>query len=279
MSVPEASSGPLDQEGLGTDSSSGDPERDPGARMTLGEHLNELRGCLLRSALVFGLLFVVCMVFQHEIGAFMQVPWERARASLLGSGHPDPGRLVFIGPAEGVIFSLKSAGLVAALLGGPWFLWEVWRFVGAGLHTHERAAVLRIFPAAVVLFMGGLAFAWGVMVPFGLPFLLSWLGDLAEASITLEMYFGFLATLGMVLGLIFELPILMWLVVRAGLVDAATLSNSRRVAILIILVGGALLTPPDPLTQVMVAVPAVALYEVGLLLARRAEAARESQYL
>lgn len=268
------------------DAPDADPPRDPApsadpshdddpTRMTLGEHLDELRGCLLRSALVFAGLFVLAMLFEGRIGTFMQVPWERTRAALIADGQPDPGRLAFIAPAEGILFSLKAAMAVAFLVGGPYFLWEVWRFVGAGLTLPERAAVRRIFPAAVLLFLGGLAFAWGVMVPFGLPFLLSWLGNLAEANITLAEYWGFLTTLGLVLGLIFELPIVMWLVVRAGFVDAATLSRSRRVAILVLLVLAAFLTPPDPLTQVLVAGPAILLYEVGLLLARRAEAARE----
>ncbi|GJM22840.1 MAG: Sec-independent protein translocase protein TatC [Planctomycetota bacterium] len=257
----------------------GAPVDDDPTRMTLGEHLNELRGCLLRSGLVFLALFILAMVFQDTIGRFMQVPWERTRASLMESGSPDPGRLAFISPAEGVLFSLKAAMAVALLVGGPFFLWEVWRFVGAGLTVPERSAVRRIFPAAVALFLGGLAFAWGVMVPFGLPFLLSWLGDLAVANITLAEYWGFLTTLGLVLGLIFELPVIMWLVVRAGFIDAAILSSSRRVAILVLLVLAALLTPPDPLTQVLVAGPAILLYEIGLLLARRAEAARERALL
>ena len=255
------------------------PVDDDPTRMTLGEHLNELRGCLLRSGVVFLVLFLLAMVFQDAIGRFMQVPWERTRATLIEGGSADPGRLVLIAPAEGVLFSLKAAMAVALLVGGPFFLWELWRFVGAGLTIPERAAVRRIFPAAVLLFLGGLSFAWGVMVPFGLPFLLSWLGDLAVANITLAEYWGFLVTLGLVLGLIFELPVIMWLVVRAGFVDAATLSSSRRVAILVLLVLAALLTPPDPLTQILVAGPAVLLYEVGLLLARRADAARERALL
>lgn len=253
------------------------PPRSPDdSRMPLREHLNELRGCVVRAGAVLFVLFVGGMLVDAPLVAFMVRPWEAARASMVADGLADPGRLAFIKPTEGFLFSMRVAGSFALLVGGPYLLYEIWRFVGAGLHPHERRAVLRALPVAMGLFAVGLSFGFGVAVPVALPVLLTWVSaDVAQSSVTLQEYLSLLTTLSLVLGSVFELPILMWLVVRAGLVEARTLSSSRRVAILVMLVLAAVMTPPDVITQVLVGAPMIVLYEVGLVLARRAQRARE----
>ena len=117
---------------------------------------------------------------------------------------------------------------------------------------------------------------FGVVVPIALPVLMSWVpADIATPTVTLQEYLSLLQVLTLLLGVVFELPILMWLVVRAGLVEVATLSASRRVSILVMLMAAAMLTPPDVVTQLLVVAPMIVLYEIGLILARRAEKARE----
>lgn len=246
------------------------------SRMPLRQHLEELRGCVMRSFAVLLALFIAGLIFDDPFVAFMVAPWELARETLLGWGHPDPGKLSFIKPTEGFLFSMKVAMSFSLLVGGPYLLYEVWRFVGAGLHEHERRAVLKALPAALALFVSGLAFGFRLVVPLALPVLVSWISsDLAVSSVTLQEYLSLLLTMTLLLGFVFELPVLMWLVVRAGLVDVDTLSKSRRVAILGMLVFAAIMTPPDVITQVLVALPMLVLYEIGLILARRAQRARE----
>ena len=145
---------------------------------------------------------------------------------------------------------------------------------------HERRAVLRALPWAILLFAAGLSFGFWVVVPLALPILMSWIpAEVAAPTITLQEYLSLLQVLTLLLGVVFELPILMWLVVRAGLVEVATLSASRRVSIIVMLIAAAMLTPPDVITQLLVVAPMIVLYEVGLILARRAEAARERALL
>ncbi|RKY20207.1 MAG: twin-arginine translocase subunit TatC [Planctomycetota bacterium] len=244
--------------------------------MPLRQHLEELRGCVARSGMVLAALFIGGMIFDNPLVAFMIGPWDAARAAMIADGVPDPGMLAFIKPTEGFLFSMKVAGAFALLVGGPYLLWEVWRFVGAGLHLHERRSVKRALPFAMALFVLGLSFGFYVVVPISLPILLTWVSvELAHPTITLQEFLSLLLTLTLLLGFVFELPVLMWLVVRAGLMEADTLASSRKLAMLLMLVFAAIMTPPDVITQIFVALPMFVLYEIGLLLAKRAQAARE----
>lgn len=245
-------------------------------RMPLRQHLEELRRCLIRALVGFAVLFVGAMVFEDALRAFILIPWEAAREGIVADGGVDPGQLIYIGPAEAFLFSLKLGAAMALLLGAPWYLWQLWSFVGAGLLPTERAAIGRAFPVATVLFVAGLVFGYTVLLPLGLQFLLTYADpDALSAQVTVSKYFGLLAALTLLMGFVFELPLVMWLVVRAGLVKVQTLGASRRVAYLAMLVFSAMMTPPDPVTQLLVTGPMIVLYEIGLRLAARAQAAHE----
>jgi len=247
------------------------------SRMPLRQHLEELRGCLFRSFIAFVVLFAVGFYFVDELISFIILPYEWARARIVEDGGPDPGTLVLIRPAEGFIFAMKVAGSFAIMGGTPLFLREVWSFVGAGLLARERKAIFKAFPFAVGLFLLGLAFGFTVLLQLAYPILLTFVSEeVARPTITLSEYFFSLRSLTLLMGFVFELPILMWLVVRSGLVQYATLAGSRRVALLVMLIFAAIMTPPDVVTQVLVVIPMAALYEVGLLLAKRADKATRS---
>lgn len=251
------------------------PPDDDSTRMPLRQHLEELRSCLFRSTVCFVLLFVVGLVFTHDLVRFVVLPYEWSRQAIVEGGDPDPGALQQIAAAEGVLFSMKVAGSLAILLGAPIYLWELWRFVGAGLHSHEKAAVRKAFPPAVLLFLFGLAFGFLVVLRLALPLLLTWLDPaIARPNLTVNEYFGTTVNLTLLMGFVFELPIIMWLLVRAGLMRYETLAQNRKTSLVIMLIFAAVMTPPDVITQVLVAIPMAGLYEVGLILARRAEAAR-----
>jgi sec-independent protein translocase protein TatC len=247
------------------------------SRMPLRRHLEELRGCILRGGLVMVVLFAVGMAIDDVLATVMVKPWSLAREAMVADGLADPGRLGFIKPTEAFLFSMKVAMSFAMLLGAPYILYEVWRFIGVGLHSHERKAVFKAFPAAIALFGAGLSFGYLLVLPLALPILLTWIpAELARAQVTLQEYLSLLLTLTLLLGVVFELPILMWLIVRAGIVEVSTLASSRKVASLCMLIFAAIMTPPDPMTMVLVAGPMVGLYEVGLLVSRRAQSARDN---
>jgi sec-independent protein translocase protein TatC len=205
---------------------------------------------------------------------FVTLPWEQTRTALATAGAHDPGPLITIGPAEGMVFSLRVAFLAACIVGAPFYLWELWRFIGVGLLPNERAAVRRAFLPAVLLLCVGLGFGFLVLLPLGLQYLVTYLPpEKALPQVTVSMYLSFVTTLTLVMGIVFETPLIMWAVVRGGLVGTDTLRRSRKIAILAMLAFAAVATPPDPLSMIFVAVPMIALYEVGLVVARRAERA------
>lgn len=251
-----------------------DPRGD--GRMPLRQHLDELRGCLLRAFGVVLALFMVGTMANEPLVRLLLVPWDTARDAIVASGYADPGKLVYIGPAEPFLVVLKAAFLAALILGSPYVLYEIWRFVAAGLYPHERAAVMRSLPFAFVLMAAGMAFGFLVLLPLGLRFLGTLVDPaLVGSQIAIGAYFSLLLALTILMGAVFELPLLMWLVVKAGLVQVETFARSRKVAILACLVFGAITTPPDVVTQLLVAAPMIVLYEIGILVSRRTAAARE----
>jgi sec-independent protein translocase protein TatC len=256
------------------------PANDDDARMPLREHLEELRRRLFRALGVFGVLFFVGVYLKDPLIEFVLVPWNVASEAIVEAGGDDPGRLTNIGPAEPFIFSLKLAGAFALLGGAPFFLYQFWAFVGVGLVARERKAVSRAFPLAILLLFMGMAFGYRVLLPLGLEFLVSYVpAELVKPEVTVSSYFSLLTALTLLMGFVFQLPLIMWAVVRAGLVEHATLAGSRKVSILCMLVFAAIMTPPDVITQLLVTGPMIILYELGLILAKRAEKAREAQVL
>lgn len=247
------------------------------ARMPLRQHLDELRRTLLRMFALFLALFFAGIYTSGPLLDFVIVPWEQMRATLAGAGQHDPGALIYIGPSEGMIFSLRVAFLAACIVGAPFFLWELWRFIGVGLLPEERAAVRRAFLPAVVLLLAGMVFGFRFLLPLGLEFLVTYLPfEKAIPQVTISMYLSFVTTMTLVMGMVFETPLVMWAVVRGGLITTDSLRRSRKIAMLGILVFAAVATPPDPFTMLFVAAPMIVLYEVGLVVARRAERALQA---
>lgn len=254
-------------------------EQDPleSSRMPLRQHLEELRRCIFRAFILFVLLFIVGFIFRDWLVDVVMLPYNWARERMIGMGEPDPGTLIIIKPTEGFVFVMKVAGSFAILAGAPYFLFQLWSFVGAGLLERERKAIFKAFPFAVGLFVAGLVFGFTVLLQLAYPILLSFVSsDVASPDITLSEYFFSLRSLTLLMGFVFELPVVMWLVVRAGIMGYETLRTSRRMAFIGILVFAAIMTPPDVVTQVLVSIPMVVLYEVGLLLARRADEQRKA---
>ncbi len=253
------------------------PPADEG-RMTLREHLEELRSCLIKSTIAVLVLFGVGLSLKSRLLDVILLPWNMARESIVAGGGTDPGVLLQIEPAEQIVFVMKVALAFALVFGSPVYLGQVWKFIVSGLLPHEKKAVQRSFPLALLMFVSGMVFGYLVLLPIGLDFMMTVVGeDQIASGVTVSNYFGLLVSLTLLLGAVFELPLLMWVAVRIGVIERETLAGSRRVAIVCMLIFSSLMTPPDIITQLLVSGPMIVLYELGLLMARKAETARDKE--
>ena len=244
-----------------------DPEQ---VRMSFSAHLEELRGRILRAlALLVGLFLVGWILFRSPLEALFIRPHRLAARGLMES---DPTReigekLSILSPVESVFFDMKIAGLGALLIGFPYLLYQLWSFVAVGLYPRERKAVGRYVPWAMILGIVGILFGYFFMIPKVLEFLYAMPNpDLMMPNYRLKDYFSIFLMFTLALTLVFQLPLLMMGLAAAGIVDAKLLRRYRRHFILGAFVIAAVFTPPDPISQVFMAIPTVLLYEASILL-------------
>ncbi|MAW62038.1 MAG: twin-arginine translocase subunit TatC [Planctomycetes bacterium] len=238
--------------------------------MTFGEHLDELRSRMFRALAVVGVVFFGGWIFFQDQLIWLFMRPHRSAVESLASADPPvqvPKQLAVLSPLEDLFFTLKASLLVAVVLGLPFLIFQIWAFVSAGLHLHERKAVRRYLPWSFLLSIGGLCFCYFVFFPLVLEFLYARLDQTAfVANYSLKYYFGLYLMFTFALVMVFQLPVLMSGLGAAGVVDAAFLRKYRRHFILIAFVLGAMLTPPEPFSQFLMAMPTVLLYELGVLL-------------
>jgi len=270
------------------------------SRMSLGEHLDELRKRLLRATVGLVVAFVACWTFHEAIAEIVLEPLERTvgwlnedlRELYEGRLADDPtiaqavyfrevdGEWVLLDPiplqpradaaSSGFFFYLKICFYFALFIAGPYVLWELWQFIAAGLYKREKRVIHTAFPFSALLFFTGVLFGYFMMLPYGYYFLFGYGLEQTRPDPKLEEYLSFVITLTLALGIIFQLPLLMMVLSRVGLVDPKNYSKHRGMFWIGSLVVAAILTPPDPFTQMMMAIPMAILYEVGLVMARMA---------
>ena len=175
---------------------------------------------------------------------------------------------------EGFMVSFKVALIFGILLALPLILWEAWKFVGAGLFESEQRYVLVFFPFSLGLFGSGAVFGYYWMVPFGLQFLAGWGAEFAELSFTLDSYINLFFTLTIILGLVFQTPLVMIFIHKLDIVTANGFAGARRYTLLGAVVFSTLVTPPDPLSWSLMAGPIMILYELGIQICRVLERTR-----
>jgi sec-independent protein translocase protein TatC len=223
-------------------------------------HLVELRDRLIKSLLVVLALFFVCFYFSGDIMKFLSQPLYQAL--------PPGSKPVFTDQA-GAFFTLtKVAFLTALLMSLPWVLYQAWAFVAPGLYEHEKRFALPLIFSSVFFLVVGIGFAYLFVLPAAYKFFFAFasrtgadiLQDLQKYwDFTLAIFFGF--------GLTFEVPVVEMLLVKLGMVTTQQLRDARRYVIVGAFVVAAVLTPPDVLSQFMLAIPLILLYELGIFLA------------
>lgn len=222
--------------------------------MSFLEHLGELRRRLIRILVVVLLAAAVCLLFARRALELLLLPYGST--------------LKVIGPTEGIAVYLRVAAIAGTALAMPWILAELWGFVAPALRPRERRSVLWLIPSATLLFLAGAAFAWFLMIPAAVRFLAGFGAGLLETAWTAASYVRFVTGLLFWIGACFELPLVLYFLARAGLVSPRSLLGGWRYAVVAILVVAALVTPTvDPVSMLLVSLPMVALYFLGVLVA------------
>ncbi|HIO20862.1 MAG TPA: twin-arginine translocase subunit TatC [Nitrospirales bacterium] len=242
-------------------------------RMPLLAHLTELRTRLLRAAVIMCIVFLGAFYFAPTLMTWVQAPlysyFSPSKMAWVPSGLSDI-TFIFLSPAEAFWNSIKVSAVVATFIVMPYALYELWKFAEPGLRVHERRFTLPFVTLCSTMFYLGISFCYLVVLPFALNFLVGYGIDAGfTPHLSIGIFVGFNLWLLLVFGLIFELPMLMTLLAKLGLVDAPWLRKYRKWAYLCFFIMGAVLTPtPDPFNQTLMAVPLVVFYEVGIVGAR-----------
>lgn len=230
-------------------------------RMSLLEHLEDLRKRIVWSLLGLIVAFIPCYYFVEEIFAFLARPIDSPEVR---KTFPEGVKLAFLGVTDPFLLYFKVAILGAVFLAAPFILYQLWRFVAPGLYRKEKLYALPFVLFSTFFFLAGGAFGYYVAFPGALQFLLG-MGGQFQAVITIERYFGFLMTVILGLGLMFEMPVLIFLLSALGVVTPGFLIRHFRWAVVLIFVASALITPtPDPVNMCVFALPALALYLLGV---------------
>lgn len=228
------------------------------SKLTILEHLDELRRRLIYCVIALVVALIPCMVLANWIFQVLLVP------------APSDFRPVYTEMTEMLFTYFKVALLGGASLAMPVFIYQAIRFVAPGLMPGEKRYLLLLMPAAIVFFAMGLAFSYFILLPFAVKYLLTFSG-IADPMIKIGNYISFVTSLLFWVGAAFETPLVMYFLAKVGVVNHKKLAQFRKYAVLLAFVVAAVITPtPDPMTQSLVAIPLYLLFEVGVLLTRLA---------
>lgn len=222
-------------------------------------HLFELRDRLLRIVMVVGLIFVVLFYFANDLYSLLADPLLRYLPS---------GKMQAIDVITPIFTPLKLALVTAIFLGMPYILFQIWRFVAPGLYEHEKRLAFPLIVSSILLFYAGMAFAYFVVFPLVFEFLTQFVPAGVEMATDIARYLDFVLKMFFAFGIAFEVPIATILVIAAGMTTPDKLAQKRPYIIVGAFTLGMLLTPPDIISQVMLALPMWFLFEAGIIFAR-----------
>ena len=232
---------------------------DEGREMTLMEHMVELRDRLVKAVLGLAVGTVLGFVFARQVFEMLIAPL------------PEAAKIVALSPTDTIIQYFKVALVLGAIVSMPVILYQIMQFVLPGLYPHERRYLYWLLPAGTIAFASGAVFSSLVVVPFSIRYLSGFMADLVSPTYQVQSYIGFVTSLMFWLGIVFEMPLVIYFLAKLGVIDYRKLVGARKYAIVIAAVAAAVITPtPDPVTMMLVMVPLVVLYEIGIFLARLA---------
>ncbi len=220
-------------------------------------HLEELRTRLITCFIAVGVGFVLSYGFKEELFKILLMPL----LSVMKSGE----ELIFTGLPEAFFTYLKVAFLSGLILSSPVIIYQFWMFVAPGLYNKERHALIPIIILSSLFLIGGSLFGYYIVFPLGFKFFLGFSNETIHARLSIKEYLGLASKLLLAFGIVFELPIVITFLARLGIVSVAFLKKNRKYALLLFFIGAAMLTPPDVVTQVMMALPMMVLYEISII--------------
>lgn len=226
----------------------------------LTEHLAELRKRLMVCCWAIGIGFVASYGFSKQIFDYLMLPLTRVM--------PEKSSMIFTGLTEGFFTYLKVSFITGIMLAAPVIFYQTWAFIAPGLYSHEKKHIFPFTIFSVIFFVGGAIFGYFVVFPFAFEFFMSFNTSEITALPSMREYLTFSTKLLIAFGLAFELPIFMIFLSKLGLVTVDKLTRNRKYVLVGAFIASALLTPPDVVTQVLMAFPLMILYELGVIGAR-----------
>ena len=241
-----------------------------GSEAPLLEHLIELRKRLIHSAIAIVVLLVICFLFAGQIFDILLNPYRAI--------YPNPGdmELIYTAPQEFFFTQLNLAFFGAIFLGFPFLATQIYGFVAPGLYKHERKALVPYLVATPVFFLLGAAMVYFVVLPMALNFFAGMQTEEIKLLAKVSEYLGLAMTLILAFGVCFQLPVVLTLLAQIDLINVEQLKKGRRYAIVGIIAAAAFITPPDPISQIGLALPMYGLYELAILSVRVVERRRKA---
>ncbi|MGA1867190.1 MAG: twin-arginine translocase subunit TatC [bacterium] len=219
-------------------------------------HLKEIRERLIRVIIVVGVTFAISFGLSEEIFRIIQAPIKNYE-------------LIFLSPTEAIFVHLKLSFFFALVLCIPYILYHIWEFVSPGLLPKERRHILPFVLFSTFFFALGVLFAYFLIIPFGIAVLMTYKTRALQPRISVGKYISFVFLLLFNFGVIFEMPPIVFFLSKIGLIKPSMLVKKRKYAIVIIFIMSAILTPPDVVTQLLMALPLIMLYEISIFVCRR----------
>lgn len=228
-------------------------------KMPFTEHLQDLRKRLIVSVIAIFIGFVICYMFKEKIFELLIRPWIQA----LPKGQM--GKLIYTAPHEAFFTYLKVSFIAGTGLAIPVILYQLWLFIAPGLYANEKRFFLPAVLASTVFFLGGALFGYFIVFPFGFQFFASFASEFISPMISTKEFLSFSVRMLLAFGFVFELPIFCFLLAKIGLITADSLKRKRKIAIVMIFVVAAAITPsPDVMSQLLMAGPLLVLYELSV---------------
>jgi sec-independent protein translocase protein TatC len=238
-------------------------------KMSLTEHLIELRKRLLRILITLSIGFGVCFYYKDLVFDIITRPLTQVL--------PPNSHLVYIGLTEAFFVYMKLAFFASLLITSPVILYQIWKFISPGLLPKEKKYIIPFVLSSTLLFLGGVLFGYFIALPPAFEFFVSFNNQYLQAMISFREYISLFVTFLLGFGLSFELPVFIFFLAKLGIVNAKMLSRQRKYAILIIFIVAAILTPsPDALSQILMAIPLMFLYEVSIFVVKFAEKKKDA---